>query len=58
MKPDPAGDLVDLVESGAVQRDQDRPMNIAHCSLCGKKGVTARSHASGHQQTYRHTRKK
>ena len=57
MKPDPAGDLVDLVESGAVQRDQDRPMNIAHCSLCGKRGVTARSHASGHQQTYRHVKK-
>ena len=58
MKPEPAGDLVDLIASGAVQRDADRPMNVAHCSLCNAKGFTARSHASGHQQAYRRTRKK
>jgi len=57
VKPEPAGDLVSLVESGAVERDQDKPMNVAHCSLCGKRGVTARSHAGGHQQTYRHVKK-
>jgi len=58
VKPEAAGDLVDLIATGAVERDRDKPMNVAHCSLCNAKGFTSRTHASGHQQTYRHTRKK
>gem|GEM_PF-5349307 len=43
MKPEPAGDLVDLIASGAVQRDQDKPINKTHCGLCGGRGHTRRS---------------
>jgi len=57
VKAEPAGDLVDLIASGAIEREQDKPLKVLHCSICGKKGVTARTHESGHQQSYRHVRK-